>query len=79
MSQAKKGLTRDPEEIRDAPRDHPLVRVHPDSGTNACHGRHASHIEGWPMQRGRALLARLQQHATEERFIFLITGSGATC
>jgi taurine dioxygenase len=72
LSLAKHGRQATPDEIRDAPpMSHPLVRVHPDSGRKCLFmGEHASHIDGWPIEDGRALLARLEEHATEERFIY---------
>ncbi len=72
LSREKSGQKATPEEIRDAPpMSHPLVRVHPDSGRKCLFmGEHASHIDGWPMAEGRALLARLESHATEERFVY---------
>jgi taurine dioxygenase len=72
LSQAKSGKKATAEEIADAPpMSHPLVRIHPDTGRKCLFmGEHASHIDGWPMERGRALLARLEAHATEERFIY---------
>ena len=39
------------------PVDHPVVRVHPDTGAKALYlGNHSSHILGWPEEEGRALL-----------------------
>jgi alpha-ketoglutarate-dependent taurine dioxygenase len=72
LSQQKSGLRATEEEIRDAPpMSHPLVRVHPDSARKCLFmGLHASHIDGWPMADGRALLARLEAHATQDRFIY---------
>ena len=72
LSQQKSGLRATEEEIRDAPpMSHPLVRVHPDSGRKCLFmGLHASHIDGWPMADGRALLAKLEAHATQDRFIY---------
>jgi taurine dioxygenase len=72
LSREKAGQKATPEEIRDAPpMAHPLVRVHPDTGRKCLFmGEHASHIDGWPMAEGRALLARLEAHATGERFIY---------
>src|SRR4051794_3349032 len=68
LSCEKQGQRATPEEIRDAPpMSHKLLRVHPDTGEKCLFmGEHASHIEGWPMEKGRALLARLEAHATEE-------------
>ena len=72
LSQQKSGLTATQEEIRDAPpMSHPLVRVHPDSGRKALFmGQHASHFDGRPMAEGRAHLAALQAHATQDRFVY---------
>ena len=72
LSLAKHGRQATAEEIRDAPpMSHPLVRVHPDTGRKCLFmGEHASHIDGRPIEDGRALLARLEDHATEERFIY---------
>ena len=33
-------------------------------------GEHASHVDGLPMAEGRARLAALQAHATQERFMY---------
>jgi taurine dioxygenase len=72
LSLAKHGRQATQEEIRDAPpMSHPLVRVHPDTGRKCLFmGEHASHVDGWPVKDGRALLAGLEDHATEERFIY---------
>jgi len=72
LSQQKSGLRATEEEIRDAPpMSHPLVRVHPDSGRKCLFmGLHASHIDGWPVQDGRTLLAKLEAHATQDRFVY---------
>ena len=72
LSQQKLGLTATAEEVRDAPpMAHPLVRVHPDSGRKSLFmGQHASHFAHLPMAQGRARLAALQAHATQERFLY---------
>jgi taurine dioxygenase len=72
LSLAKNGKKASPEEIADAPpMDHPLVRVHPDTGRKSLFmGEHASHLADRPMDEGRAVLARLEAHATQERFIY---------
>jgi len=42
-----------------------LVRVNPVTGARAIYaGAHASHIEGWPVEEGRALLRRLTDLVT---------------
>jgi taurine dioxygenase len=72
QSRARLGLRATPEEIADAPPlTHPLVRTMPETGEKALFmGEHASHIEGRPMEEGRALLDALTAHAVEERFVY---------
>jgi alpha-ketoglutarate-dependent taurine dioxygenase len=54
------------------PVDHPLVRVHPESGArNLYLGMYCSHVHGMEEARGRALIKRLQAHATESRFVYV--------
>jgi len=53
------------------PARHPVVRRHPGSGRKALYiASHASHIIGWPVEEGRALLRELLAHATEPRFVY---------
>jgi alpha-ketoglutarate-dependent 2,4-dichlorophenoxyacetate dioxygenase len=53
------------------PARHPLVRRHPGSGRKALFiASHASHIVGWPLDEGRALLDELLAFATQERFVY---------
>ncbi len=48
---------------------HPLVREHAGSGRKALYlGAHASHIFGWPVPEGRALLFELLEHTTQPQF-----------
>jgi len=48
-----------------------LVRMHPGSGRTTLYlASHASHIIGWPMRQGRALLAELIAFATQSRFVY---------
>jgi taurine dioxygenase len=72
QSRARLGLRATPEEIADAPPlTHPLVRTMPETGEKALFmGEHASHIEGRPMEEGRAVLDALTAHAVEERFVY---------
>ncbi len=60
------------EEIAAAPPvDHPLVRRHPDTGTRSLYvGNHASHVVGLERAEGEALLAALERHATQDKFIY---------
>jgi alpha-ketoglutarate-dependent 2,4-dichlorophenoxyacetate dioxygenase len=53
------------------PAQHPLVRHHPGSGRKALYiASHASHILGWPVDEGRALLEELLDFATQPRFVY---------
>jgi alpha-ketoglutarate-dependent 2,4-dichlorophenoxyacetate dioxygenase len=53
------------------PAHHPLVRRHRGSGRKALFiASHASHIIGWPVDEGRALLDELLAFATQERFVY---------
>jgi alpha-ketoglutarate-dependent taurine dioxygenase len=72
LSRQKSGQQATPDEIRDAPpMNHPLVRVHQDTRRKSLFmGEHASHFDGRPMEEGRARLAALQAHATQERFVY---------
>lgn len=50
---------------------HPLVRTHPDTGAKTLYvGMHTSHVIDMERDAGRALLARLQEHATQDRFVY---------
>ncbi len=51
--------------------DHPLVRTHPETGIRALYlGNHSSHIVGWPLAEGRALLDELLAYATRREFVY---------
>ena len=53
------------------PMPHPLVRVHPFNGRKSLYlASHASHIEGWPVAKGRALIAELIAFATQPQFTY---------
>jgi alpha-ketoglutarate-dependent 2,4-dichlorophenoxyacetate dioxygenase len=53
------------------PARHPLVRRHPGSGRKALYiASHASHIIGWPLEEGRALLEELIEFATQPQFVY---------
>ena len=48
-----------------------VVRVHPGSGRKTLYlASHASHIIGWPVDQGRALLAKLTECSTQPRFVY---------
>ena len=65
------------EEIADAPpQSHPLARPHPDTAAKALFmGMHASHLEGAAMDAGRACIIALEEHATQDQFVYRHTWS----
>jgi len=60
------------EEAADAPpNSHPLVRTQPESRRKSLFmGEHCSHIDGLPIEEGRARLEKLEEFATQERFTY---------
>ena len=72
-SRAKVGLTDFPEEAVKLrpPVAHPLVRTHKVTGRKSLYlASHASHIIGWDKAKGRDLLDRLTEHATQRKFVY---------
>ena len=61
-----------PEElIARPPAQHPLVRVNPRTGRKGLYiASHVSHIVGWPIAEGRALLDELMELATQPQFVY---------
>lgn len=52
------------------PARHKLVQTHPGSGRKTLYiASHASHIVGWPMDAGRALLRELIEFSTQPQFV----------
>ena len=48
-----------------------LVQTHPSSGRKSLYlAAHASHVIGWPEEKGRALLRELTAHATQPQFVY---------
>jgi alpha-ketoglutarate-dependent 2,4-dichlorophenoxyacetate dioxygenase len=48
---------------------HAMVRANPANGRKAIYaGAHASHVLGWPIEEGRALIRELNAHITQPRF-----------
>jgi alpha-ketoglutarate-dependent 2,4-dichlorophenoxyacetate dioxygenase len=48
-----------------------LVDHYPDSGRSSLFlASHASHVIGWPVGEGEALLAELIEFATQDRFVY---------
>lgn len=73
VSRRKTGFTQFTDEERRMlpPVVHPLVRTHPRSGRKSLYlASHASHIVGWPQERGEKLLAELIEFATQPQFVF---------
>lgn len=72
LSRENIGRTLAQAEIDDAPPStHPLARPHPDTGRRALFmGMHASHFEGGSIEEGRARIVALEEHATQERFLY---------
>lgn len=53
------------------PVDHPLVRIHPETGRKSLYiSHHISRIEGMPDAESQRLLAELMAHATSPRFVY---------
>jgi alpha-ketoglutarate-dependent 2,4-dichlorophenoxyacetate dioxygenase len=51
-----------------------LVRTLPETGKKALFiGSHASHIVGWPVEKGRALLKELLEWSTQPQFVYTHT------
>ena len=49
-----------------------LVQRHPSSGRKSLYlASHASHVLGWPQEKGRALLRELTAHATQPQFVYV--------
>ena len=67
--QVRPGFFTEKERAVYPPVRHPLVRANPVNGRrNLFLGAHASHVAGMPLDEGRALLAELLAHVTQERF-----------
>ncbi|HTK00396.1 MAG TPA: TauD/TfdA family dioxygenase [Bordetella sp.] len=61
------------EEMRNElpPSQQPLTRINPVNGKRSVFvGSHASHIVGWPLEEGRALLKELNDFVTQPRFVY---------
>ena len=51
---------------------HPLVRTHPVNGKKSLYlASHASHIVGWPLEKGRELIRKLTDFATQPEFVYI--------
>ena len=74
-SRSKIGMTMDDfsEETKAArqPVQHPLVRTHALNGLKSLYlASHASHVIGWPLEKGRALIDELTEHATQRKYVY---------
>ncbi len=72
-SRAQIGFTEFPAGEREQypPSPQRLVRRMPATGRHSLYlSAHASHVVGWPVADGRLLLADLNDHATERRFVY---------
>lgn len=72
LSRENIGRTLSQAELDDAPPStHPLAREHPDTGRRALFlGMNASHFEGGSIEEDRARILALEDHATQERFLY---------
>ena len=73
-SRSRVGYTEFSEETKKLlpPVQHPLVRTHARSGRKTFYmGAHASHVIGWPEEKGKALLEELVEYATQPRFRYV--------
>jgi alpha-ketoglutarate-dependent 2,4-dichlorophenoxyacetate dioxygenase len=69
--QVRPGFFTDKERAAYPPVCHPIVRTNPVNGRRALFlGAHASHVEGLPLEEGRALLKALQAHVTQPEFCY---------
>ena len=69
--QVRPGFFTDKERAEYPPVRHPLVRSNPANGQKSLFlGAHASHIEGMPIDEGRALLRTLLDHVTRPEFCY---------
>jgi taurine dioxygenase len=67
---AKKQMTE--EQKRAAPPvEWPVVRTHPESGRKSLYlGQHAASIKGMSFAEGRALIDRVNAHATQDKYVY---------
>jgi taurine dioxygenase len=70
LTGAKTQMT-DEQRRKAPPVDHEIIRTHPETGRKALYlGQHASHIEGMPVEQGRALIAELNALATQPHNVY---------
>ena len=67
--QVQPGFFTDKERAEYPPVCHPMVRVNPVNGRKSLFlGAHASHLEGKPVEEGRAILEAVLEHVTRPEF-----------
>jgi alpha-ketoglutarate-dependent 2,4-dichlorophenoxyacetate dioxygenase len=72
-SRERGGFTAVTDEMRQLmpPVHHPVVRAAADGRRTLYIGAHASHVVGWPLDDGRALLGELLADATRRRYVYV--------
>lgn len=71
LTYMKRPLTEKERAVAPPPMVHPMVRHNQETGRNGLLlGMYASEVVGMPLDAGRALIARLQDHATSDRFVY---------
>ena len=71
QTDAKQQMT-DEQKRAAPPVEHAVIRVHPDTGRKAIYlGQHASHIVGWSIESGRALIREINEHATQPQYLYV--------
>jgi alpha-ketoglutarate-dependent 2,4-dichlorophenoxyacetate dioxygenase len=69
--QVRPGFFTDKERAEYPPVRHPLIRTNPANGRPSLFlGAHASHVEGMPIEEGRALLKTLLDHVARPEFCY---------
>ena len=70
-SRRKMGHTlSDTDRERWPPLPHPLVRVHEETGRKALYiGSQATHVIGWPTEKGEALVKELYDHVSQDKYV----------
>jgi len=70
-SRRKMGHTlSDTDRERWPPLPHPLVRVHEETGRKALYvGSQATHVVGWPLDEGEALVEELYDHVSQDKYV----------
>ncbi|WP_449415863.1 TauD/TfdA dioxygenase family protein [Ochrobactrum teleogrylli] len=71
LTHMKRPLSEKEKQVAPPPMLHPLVRRNPETGRKGLLlGMYACEVDGMPLEEGRALLTRLQDHATSENYVY---------